>query len=59
VGDFLRSLMSPGASRPWRDILRETTGRELDGRAMVEYFEPLYRWLQQQNRGRQATLPDL
>lgn len=31
----------------------------LDGKAMVEYFEPLYVWLQQQNRGRKATLPDL
>ena len=59
VGDFLKRLMAPGATRPWREVLRETTGRELDGKAMVEYFEPLYVWLQQQNRGRQATLPDL
>lgn len=59
VGDFLRTLMAPGASRPWRDVLRETTGRELDARAMVEYFQPLYVWLQQQNRGRKATLPEL
>jgi len=51
--------MAPGATRPWREVLRETTGRELDGKAMVEYFEPLYVWLQQQNRGRKATLPDL
>jgi peptidyl-dipeptidase A len=59
VGDFLKRLMAPGASRPWRDVLKETTGRELDGEAMVEYFAPLYRWLQQQNQGRKATLPDL
>ncbi len=59
VGDFLKRLMEPGATRPWRDVLRETTGRELDGKAMVTYFEPLYRWLQQQNRGRKATLPQL
>lgn len=59
VGDFLRTLMAPGASRPWRDVLKETTGRELDARAMVEYFQPLYVWLQQQNRGRKATLPEL
>jgi peptidyl-dipeptidase A len=59
VGDFLRRLMAPGASRPWRDILRETTGRELHGKAMVEYFAPLYQWLQQENRGRHATLPEL
>jgi len=59
VGDFLKRVMAPGATRPWREVLRETTGRELDGKAMVEYFEPLYVWLQQQNRGRKATLPDL
>jgi len=59
VGDFLQRLMAPGATRPWREVLRETTGRELDGKAMVEYFEPLYVWLQQQNRGRKATLPAL
>jgi peptidyl-dipeptidase A len=59
VGDFLKRLMEPGATRPWRDVLRETTGRELDGKAMVAYFEPLYHWLQAQNRGRKATLPEL
>lgn len=59
VGDFLRRLMAPGASRPWREILKETTGRDFDGKAMAEYFQPLYQWLQQQNKGRKATLPAL
>jgi peptidyl-dipeptidase A len=59
VGDFLERLMAPGATRPWRDVLRETTGRALDGKAMAEYFEPVHVWLQEQNRGRKATLPDL
>ncbi|HEX2250074.1 MAG TPA: M2 family metallopeptidase, partial [Gemmatimonadales bacterium] len=53
---FLRRLMAPGASRPWREVLRETTGRELDAKAMVEYFAPLTRWLQARNRGRDPTL---
>jgi peptidyl-dipeptidase A len=59
AGDFLRTLMEPGASRPWRDVLRETTGRALDAQAMVDYFEPLYDWLVEQNAGRRATLPEL
>ena len=59
VGDFLRALMAPGASRPWRDVLRETTGRELDAQAMVEYFQPLHDWLVEQNSGRTHTLPAL
>jgi peptidyl-dipeptidase A len=58
TGDFLRTLMKSGASRPWREVLRETTGRPLDAQAMVEYFAPLYEWLKVQNRGRTATLPD-
>ncbi len=57
VGDFLRNLMSPGASRPWREVLQETTGRQLDAQAMVEYFQPLYDWLVAQNQGRKHTLP--
>jgi peptidyl-dipeptidase A len=56
TGDFLRHLMAPGASRPWRAVLKETTGHELDARAMVDYFQPLYEWLQEQNRGRQYTI---
>ena len=58
TGDFLRTLMKSGARRPWRDVLREPTGRPLDAQAMVEYFAPLYEWLKVQNRGRTATLPD-
>jgi len=56
VGDFLRKLMAPGASRPWRDVLRETTGRPLDAQSMVEYFAPLYEWLKKQNAGRKYTI---
>lgn len=59
VGDFLRSIMAPGATRPWREVLKESTGRTLDARAIVDYFAPLEAWLKEQNRGRTATLPDL
>lgn len=57
AGEFLRDIMSPGASRPWRAVLRETTGRELDAQALVEYFRPLQEWLAEQNQGRVHTLP--
>lgn len=58
VGAFLRNLMAPGASRDWREVLKETTGQELDAKAMVEYFAPLQQWLVEQNRGRKYTLPE-
>lgn len=56
VGEFLRTLMAPGATRPWREVLKETTGRELDARAMMDYFQPLTEWLKRQNRGRTHTI---
>src|SRR5687767_5248811 len=59
VGDFLKALMAPGASRPWREVLKETTGQELNAQAMVQYFAPLYNWLREQNKGRTYTLPEI
>ena len=56
TGAFLKALMAPGASRPWRNVLKETTGRALDANAMVEYFQPLQDWLVRENRGRKYTL---
>jgi peptidyl-dipeptidase A len=51
--------MAPGASRPWREVLKESTGRTLDAKAIVDYFQPLHQWLREQNAGRKATLPEL
>jgi peptidyl-dipeptidase A len=59
TGAFLDALMSPGALRGWQEVLEETTGRALDAQAMIEYFDPIYVWLQEQNAGRTHTLPEL
>jgi peptidyl-dipeptidase A len=59
VGKFLASILRPGMSVDWRALLREKTGEDLSARAMVEYFEPLKRWLIEQNKGRKATLASL
>jgi len=56
TGKFLYAIMKTGSSVPWRDVLKETTGRPLDAQAMVDYFAPLYRWLKEQNKGRTATV---
>ena len=37
----------------WRKVLREATGEDLSTRAMVEYYQPLMKWLEEQNKGRQ------
>jgi peptidyl-dipeptidase A len=59
LGNFLRDIMSPGASRPWQEVLQETTGQGLNAKAMMDYFQPLYDWLVQQNKGRTYTLPEM
>jgi peptidyl-dipeptidase A len=53
AGDRLRRMMAMGMSQPWPDALEALTGqREVDASALVEYFEPLVAWLDEQNEGR-------
>jgi peptidyl-dipeptidase A len=58
IGDFLKKITYPGASKDWREVLKESTGEELNAKAMLEYFQPLVSWLQEQNKGRKYTLPE-
>ena len=59
VGSFLWSILEKGASGDWRELLREKTGSDLSANAMLEYFQPLMAWLQEQNTGRVHTLEDI
>jgi peptidyl-dipeptidase A len=59
VGDFLRQILSPGATKDWRQLTREATGTDLSAQAMLRYFDPLMKYLQEQNKGRKYTLPEL
>ncbi|MDB6119848.1 MAG: Angiotensin-converting enzyme [Verrucomicrobiaceae bacterium] len=54
VGDFIRKIMVKGATEDWRKVLKEATGEDLSTRAMLEYYQPLMGWLQEQNKGRQV-----
>ena len=49
VGNYLKKILEQGATRDWRDILRDATGEELSTRAMMDYYKPLLSWLKQQN----------
>lgn len=57
VGDFLKKIMYTGASKNWREVLKETTGEDMNANAMIRYFEPLIKWLKEENKGRKYTLP--
>lgn len=59
VGKFLADIMRPGASRDWREVLKEKTGEELSAQAMLRYFAPLLDYLKKENEGREHTLEDI
>ena len=56
IGEFMKKIMYPGASKDWRQVLKESTGDELNASAMLEYFQPLVEWLKEQNNGRKYTM---
>jgi peptidyl-dipeptidase A len=58
VGNFLKTILSPGSSRDWRELLKESTGKELNAEAMLNYFQPLMVYLKEVNKGRKYTLPE-
>ncbi|MFO0723933.1 MAG: M2 family metallopeptidase [Myxococcota bacterium] len=55
AGEKLRSMLAMGASKPWPDALEALTGqREMDASALVEYFQPLDKWLDEANKGQKC-----
>jgi peptidyl-dipeptidase A len=53
AGDRLRAMLALGASKPWPEALEVMTGeRDINADALLEYFAPLRKWLEEQNRGR-------
>lgn len=53
VGEFLKGWLSKGATEDWRKVLKDATGEDLSTRAMAEYFQPLVKWLEKENKKRQ------
>jgi len=55
AGDSLKAMMEMGSSKPWPDAMEAITGqRQLDASAIVDYFEPLKIWLDEENKNRQC-----
>jgi peptidyl-dipeptidase A len=53
VGSRLDAMLRMGQSRPWPDALEVMTGtRQMDARAIVDYFAPLKAWLDEQTKGK-------
>lgn len=55
VGRRLQAMLELGQSRPWPEALELLTGsREMDATAILDYYEPLKAWLDEENSGRQC-----
>ena len=53
AGAKLEKMLAMGQSRPWPDALEAMTGqRRMDASALLEYFAPLQKWLDEQNQGK-------
>ncbi|MEP6862571.1 MAG: M2 family metallopeptidase [Deltaproteobacteria bacterium] len=56
AGAAYSKMLSLGASKPWQDALEQLTGqREMDATAILEYFAPLQKWLEDQNKGQDCS----
>jgi peptidyl-dipeptidase A len=53
AGKRLDAMLAMGESRPWPEALQALTGqREMDATAILDYFGPLKKWLDEQNQGK-------
>src|SRR2546426_871430 len=53
AGKRLNAMLSMGQSRPWPDALETLAGsRQMDATAIIDYFAPLSKWLDDQLKGK-------
>jgi peptidyl-dipeptidase A len=53
AGTRLNTMLAMGLSRPWPEALEAISGqRQMDATAIRDYFAPLQKWLDEQNRGK-------
>jgi peptidyl-dipeptidase A len=55
AGAKFNKMLAMGQSKPWPDALEVLTGgRQVDASAILEYFAPLQKWLDEQNKGKKV-----
>jgi peptidyl-dipeptidase A len=51
AGEKLNKMLSMGQSKPWPEALETLTGeKQMDASALADYFAPLKKWLDEQNK---------
>jgi peptidyl-dipeptidase A len=52
AGAKFNKMLEMGQSKPWPEAMHVVTGqRQADASAILEYFAPLKKWLDEQNKG--------
>src|SRR5271154_6652435 len=52
AGNRFAQMLQMGSSRPWPEVIKMITGQpKMSASAILEYFRPLYEFLQIQNAG--------
>jgi peptidyl-dipeptidase A len=55
AGAKFNKMLEMGQSKPWLDELEVLTGqRQMDATAILDYFAPLQKWLDEQNKGQKS-----
>ena len=54
AGAKFNKMLEMGQSKPWPDALEVLGERDMDAGAILEYFAPLQKWLDEQNKGMKA-----
>jgi peptidyl-dipeptidase A len=55
AGQRLNAMLTMGLSRPWPEALEALTGsKQMDASAILDYFAPLDKWLDEQLKGQKA-----
>lgn len=52
-----RKVLRAGSSQPWQDVLKDMIGSDtLDAQPLLNYFQPVSQWLQEQNQKNKEVL---
>jgi peptidyl-dipeptidase A len=55
VGAFLKGILSQGATRDWRQVIKDATGEPISPRALMAFYAPLVEELNKRNAGKDCT----
>jgi peptidyl-dipeptidase A len=55
VGDFLKGILSLGATRDWRAVMKDATGEAISPRALMAFYAPLVDELAKRNAGKDCS----